>query len=88
MPGRALAFPLDGEAHVDLERCSKDERTSYPFARAMLGREYRRPWVAPVRDRGPADDGETHRDDPFRRVPGRVFRINAAPASEPGRPSG
>ena len=44
-PGRALAFPCDGEGHVDLERCSRDERTSYLFARAMVGREYKAPRV-------------------------------------------
>ena len=49
-PGRALAFPCDDEGHVDLERCSKDERTSYLFARAMVGREYKGPRVEPVPD--------------------------------------
>ena len=44
-PGRALAFPCDGEGHVDLERCSREERTSYLFARAMVGREYKGPRV-------------------------------------------
>jgi hypothetical protein len=49
-PGPALAFPCDSEGHVDLERCSPDARTSYLFARFMVGREYKRPRVAPAGD--------------------------------------
>lgn len=52
-PGLALAFPCDCEGHVDLERCSKDERTSYLFARSMVGREYKRPRVGPAPDPRP-----------------------------------
>lgn len=50
-PGLVLAFPCDGEGHVDLARCTFDERTSYLFARAMVGREYKGPRVAPVLSR-------------------------------------
>lgn len=48
--GRVLAFPWDAEGRVDLARCSKDERTSYLFARAMIGPEYKWPRVAAAPD--------------------------------------
>ena len=45
--GRALAFPCDREGHVDLDRFSERSRNNYLFARAMIGREYAWPQVAP-----------------------------------------
>jgi hypothetical protein len=44
-PGRALAFPCDRDGHVDDEHFSHDIRSSYLFARAMVGREYKWPRV-------------------------------------------
>ena len=58
-PGCALAFPCDKEGHVDLERCGKDERTSYLFARAMVGRQYKGPRVARCPIHGSAGDRKT-----------------------------
>jgi hypothetical protein len=46
--GRALAFPCDREGHVDLDRFSERARNNYLFARAMMGREYAWPEVAPA----------------------------------------
>jgi hypothetical protein len=46
-PGRALAFPCDCAGHVDLDQFSERTRNNYLFARAMLGREYAWPRVAP-----------------------------------------
>jgi hypothetical protein len=45
-PGRAIAFPCDREGHVDCDHFSGTARTSYIFARAMVGREYKWPRVA------------------------------------------
>jgi hypothetical protein len=53
-PGPALAFPCDSEGQVDLERCGAGARTSYLFARFMVGREYKRPRVAPAPGPQPA----------------------------------
>ncbi len=47
--GRALAFPCDREGHVDLDRFSERARNNYLFARAMMGREYAWPQIAPAR---------------------------------------
>ena len=50
-PGRAMVFPCDSEGHVDLGRCSANAQTSYLFARAMVGREYKWPRIAPAAER-------------------------------------
>ncbi len=46
-PGRGLAFPCDGEGHVDLDALSSRALGNYLFARAMVGREYDVPAVLP-----------------------------------------
>lgn len=46
-PGCALAFPCDREGHVDDEHLGATIRHSYLFARAMVGREYKWPRIAP-----------------------------------------
>jgi hypothetical protein len=43
--GRSLAFPCDAEGHVDIDALSERARTSYLYARAMVGREYAAPAV-------------------------------------------
>lgn len=43
--GRGLAFPCDGEGHVDLDALSEMARENYLFARAVVGREYATPEV-------------------------------------------
>lgn len=45
VPGHALAFPCDGEGHVDLDALSERARSNYLFARAMVGRETSLPHV-------------------------------------------
>lgn len=45
VPGHALAFPCDGEGHVDLDALSERARNNYLFARAMVGRENSLPHV-------------------------------------------
>ena len=42
-PGRALSFPCDAAGHVDMDALSERERTSYLYARAVIGREFSRP---------------------------------------------
>lgn len=54
-PAPAMAFPCDSEGHVDFERCSAGLRTSYLFARAMVGREYK--WPRVTRAPSPPDPG-------------------------------
>jgi hypothetical protein len=46
-PGRAVAFPCDAAGRVDLDRLSERVRTSYFYARTVIGREYAIPAVAP-----------------------------------------
>ena len=43
--GRSLAFPCDAQGHVDIDALSERARTSYLYARAMVGREYAQPSV-------------------------------------------
>lgn len=43
--GRSLAFPCDAQGHVDIDALSERARTSYLYARAMVGREYALPSV-------------------------------------------
>jgi hypothetical protein len=49
--GRALAFPCDAGGRVDLDALSPRALGNYLYARAMIGREFRRPAVVPT---GPA----------------------------------
>ena len=46
--GRALAFPCDAAGHVDLDALSERARHNYLYARAVIGREYATPAVAPL----------------------------------------
>ena len=43
--GRALSFPCDPEGRVDLDQANDRLRSSYMFARSMLGREYAMPVI-------------------------------------------
>lgn len=46
LEGRGLAFPCDAQGEVALDLLSERARERYLYARAMIGREYRRPEVA------------------------------------------
>jgi hypothetical protein len=46
--GRSLAFPCDAQGRVDIDALSERARTNYLYARAMVGREYATPAVAPA----------------------------------------
>lgn len=46
--GRALAFPCDATGRVSLDRLSERGRNNYLFARAVVGRDYGRPFVRTV----------------------------------------
>ena len=37
--GRGYAFPCDAEGHVDIDALSASVRTSYFYARSVIGRE-------------------------------------------------
>ena len=41
------AFPCDREGHVDLDALSERTRNRYLYARAVIGRQFRRPRVQP-----------------------------------------
>jgi len=43
--GRALSFPCDREGRVNLDHANDRLRSSYMFARSMLGREYAMPVI-------------------------------------------
>lgn len=43
--GRGYAFPCDGQGRVELDLLSERARTSYLYARAMVGRELAAPAV-------------------------------------------
>ncbi len=43
--GRALSFPCDGAGQVDLDRLGERSRSSYFYARGVIGREFARPQV-------------------------------------------
>lgn len=43
--GRAYAFPCDAAGHVDLDAMSDTLRTSYLFARTLIGRDFSVPAV-------------------------------------------
>jgi hypothetical protein len=43
--GFDLIFPCDRDGHVDLDAMSDGVKTSYLFARAMVGRQYASPAV-------------------------------------------
>lgn len=45
--GRALAFPCDERGNVELNTLSERARNNYLFARALVGRDYACPVVAP-----------------------------------------
>ena len=45
--GRALTFPCDAEGHVQMDALSDRARDNYLYARAVVGREYATPSVAP-----------------------------------------
>ena len=45
--GRALSFPCDAEGHVQMDALSDRARDNYLYARAVVGREYATPAVAP-----------------------------------------
>jgi hypothetical protein len=44
-PGRGLAFPCDERGRVDIDAFSERLRSSYFFARGMIGHEYATPRV-------------------------------------------
>ena len=44
-PGRGYTFPCDAGGHVDLDAMSEGERTSYFYARAVIGHELSMPAV-------------------------------------------
>ena len=48
--GRALAFPCDGQGHVEMDGLSERARSNYLYARAVVGREYATPRVLPQFD--------------------------------------
>jgi len=50
-PGRALTFPCDARGQVELDALSERARQNYLYARAVVGREFATPVVAPG-DRG------------------------------------
>lgn len=43
--GRGYAFPCDAAGHVDLDAMSETLRTSYLFARTLIGRDFSVPAV-------------------------------------------
>jgi hypothetical protein len=40
-----LAFPCDGQGHVDIDELSDRTRNDYLFARALIGKDFERPAV-------------------------------------------
>lgn len=47
--GRALVFPCDAAGRVNIDELSDAARNKYFYARAVVGREFSSPVVAPVR---------------------------------------
>lgn len=47
--GRGLAFPCNASGEVSLDDMSERSRTSYFFARSVVGRDYACPVVRPRR---------------------------------------
>jgi hypothetical protein len=43
--GRGLAFPCDGQGHVDMDGLSERARLNYLYARTVIGREFSLPAV-------------------------------------------
>lgn len=43
--GRGFAFPCDAQGNVDLDELSDGLRTSYLFARTLIGRDFSAPTV-------------------------------------------
>jgi hypothetical protein len=48
--GRGMAFPCDGQGHVQLDDLSERARCNYLYARAVVGREFATPTVLPQFD--------------------------------------
>ena len=46
--GRALCFPCDNRGCVDIDSLNAAARLSYLYARAVIGREFLLPTVAPA----------------------------------------
>jgi hypothetical protein len=49
--GSTLAFPCDSRGQVDLDALSERVKTSYFYARTVIGREFARPMVTGARVR-------------------------------------
>lgn len=45
--GRGFAFPCDARGAVDMNALSERARCNYLFARALVGREFAAPAIAP-----------------------------------------
>jgi hypothetical protein len=45
--GRAYAFPCDARGHVDMDALGERARTTYLYARTVVGREVAMPKVQP-----------------------------------------
>jgi len=45
--GRALSFPCDAKGRVDLDALSDRARSSYLYARTLIGRDFAMPAVQP-----------------------------------------
>jgi hypothetical protein len=43
--GQGIAFPCDGEGHVDIDAMGERERNRYFYARTCIGREFLVPTV-------------------------------------------
>ena len=43
--GRAYAFPCDAAGHVDMDALGERARSSYLYARTVVGREFSTPMV-------------------------------------------
>ena len=46
--GRGYSFPCDPQGRVDLDHLSERSRNNYLYARALVGREFALPSVAPL----------------------------------------
>lgn len=47
--GRGLAFPCDGQGHVDMNALTEQALHNYLYARTVIGREFATPDVEPAR---------------------------------------
>lgn len=41
--GRGLAFPCDGQGHVDIDQLPERARCNYLYARTLIGRDFATP---------------------------------------------